>query len=115
MKINKTPEFYMMFATKIFFRFFFLGGGQDCCPCPPSPTPMDVVTVVNMKYNANVNGRGRNVQWSAINASLKLQCTYSTALRISTRVVYVRCVSSIFDEPKTAEFVFRFNMLRCFE
>ena len=54
-KINKIPEFYMIFARKVpeFYigliiarkillpDFFFLGGGQFCrAPCPPSPTPM---------------------------------------------------------------------------
>jgi len=43
-KINKMPEFYMIFVRKIFFRFFFFwgggGGGGGTCPLPPSPTPM---------------------------------------------------------------------------
>jgi len=32
-KINKVPEFYMIFARKYFFPIFFFGGGQ----MPPTP------------------------------------------------------------------------------
>jgi len=51
-KINKSPEFYMIFARKmpeyyiiiarkvLFPGFFFFGGGGHVPPCPPSPTPM---------------------------------------------------------------------------
>ena len=41
LKINKMPEFYMLFARKIFFPIFFLGGGRRANAAPaPSPTPM---------------------------------------------------------------------------
>jgi len=40
-KINKMPEFYMIFARKKYFSRFFWGGGKGKCPpCPPSPAPM---------------------------------------------------------------------------
>jgi len=36
-KFNKMPEFYMIFARKIFFRNFFWGGGE-VAPSPVSYT-----------------------------------------------------------------------------
>ena len=37
MKINKMPEFYMIFARNFFPRIW---GGGASAPCPRSPTPM---------------------------------------------------------------------------
>ena len=46
-KINKIPDFYMIFAQKIFFPNF---GGQ----VPPSPTPMgDSVPAFQVKLGAS--------------------------------------------------------------
>ena len=44
-KINKSPEFYVIIALKYFPRFFLgggVGGGDSCPPWPPSPTPMSL-------------------------------------------------------------------------
>ena len=41
---QKMPEFYMLIARKIFSRFFFLGGGrEDTCP-RGSSTPMTLIS-----------------------------------------------------------------------